>query len=110
MKRIRGESKTLHSLLANARFDVDDYQREYRWEQDQVSALAADLSNAFFKRHGAKRLADYERYFLGSIVISEHEGRRFIIDGQQRLTTLTLMLIHLHRNLRMSIRSTRASS
>ena len=99
MRRIRGESKNLHGLLANARFDVDDYQREYRWEQDQVSALVADLSNAFFKRHGAERLADYERYFLGSIVISEHEGRRFIIDGQQRLTTLTLMLIHLHRNL-----------
>ena len=102
MRRIRGESKNLHGLLANARFDVDDYQREYRWEQDQVAALVADLANAFFrrhKRHGAERIADYERYFLGSIVVSEHQGRRFIIDGQQRLTTLTLMLIHLHRNL-----------
>ena len=101
MKRIRGEAKSLHGLLANARFDVDDYQREYRWEQSHVSELVADLANAFFKRHGAGpgTIAEYERYFLGSIVISEHEGRRFIVDGQQRLTTLTLLLIHLYRNL-----------
>ncbi len=67
MRRIRGESKNLHGLLANARFDVDDYQREYRWGQDQVSELVADLANAFFKRHGAGagRIAQYERYFLG---------------------------------------------
>jgi hypothetical protein len=50
MRRIRGESKNLRGLPANARFDVDDYQREYRWEQDQVSELAADLANAFFMR------------------------------------------------------------
>ena len=101
MRRVRGEAKTLHGLLANARFDVDDDQREYRWGQDQVSELVADLANAFFKRHdaGAGRIAHYERYFLGSIVVSEHEGRRYIVDGQQRLTTLTLLLIHLHRSL-----------
>lgn len=102
MRKIRGESKNLHGLLANARFDVDDYQREYLWGQDQVSELVADLANAFLnKRHdaGAGKIAQYERYFLGSIVVSEHEGRRYIVDGQQRLTTLTLLLIHLHRSL-----------
>ena len=102
MRRVRGEAKTLRGLLANARFGVDDYQREYLWGQDQVSELVADLANAFFRRHkrqGAERVADYERYFLGSIVITESQGRRFIIDGQQRLTTLTLVLIHLYRNL-----------
>ena len=42
---------------------------------------------------------DHERYFLGSIVISESAGKRFITDGQQRLTTVTLLLIALCRRL-----------
>ena len=41
----------------------------------------------------------YERYFLGSIIISSKEEKRFIIDGQQRLTSITLLLVHLHRYL-----------
>ena len=40
-------------------------------------------------------VADYGHYFLGSIIISDKHGQKFIIDGQQRLTTLTLLLIYL---------------
>ena len=100
MQRTRGEAKSVRDLL-NARFDIDYYQREYRWERSHVSQLVGDLATAFLKRHsvGAETIAGYERYFLGSIIISEHEGRRFIVDGQQRLTTITLLLIHVYRNL-----------
>jgi hypothetical protein len=38
----------------------------------------------------------YGHYFLGSVVISHKRGQRFVVDGQQRLTTLTLLLIYLH--------------
>ena len=101
MQRTRGQAKSVRDLL-NARFDIDYYQREYLWEQSHVSQLVGDLATAFLKRHrdGAETIAEYERYFLGSIIISEHEGRRFIVDGQQRLTTITLLLIHLYRNLK----------
>jgi hypothetical protein len=44
-------------------------------------------------------VADYGHYFLGSIVISDKDGQKFIIDGQQRLTTLTLLLIFLQHQL-----------
>src|SRR5262249_52819086 len=44
-------------------------------------------------------VADYGHYFLGSVIISDKDGQKFIIDGQQRLTTLTLLLIFLHHNL-----------
>ena len=44
-------------------------------------------------------MADYGHYFLGSIIISDKEGVKFIIDGQQRLTTLTLLLIFLQHQL-----------
>ena len=100
MQRTRGQAKSVRDLL-NARFDIDYYQREYRWERSHVSQLVGDLATAFLKRHRvrAETIAGYERYFLGSIIISEHEGRRFIVDGQQRLTTITLLLIHVYRNL-----------
>ena len=100
MQRTRGQAKSVRDLL-NARFDIDYYQREYRWERSHVSQLVGDLATAFLKRHRvrAETIAGYERYFLGSIIINEHEGRRFIVDGQQRLTTITLLLIHVYRNL-----------
>ena len=44
-------------------------------------------------------MADYGHYFLGSIIISDEEGQKLVIDGQQRLTTLTLLLIFLHHQL-----------
>ena len=44
----------------------------------------------------ASAVEDYGHYFLGSIIISDRDGHKFIIDGQQRLTTLTLLLIHIY--------------
>ena len=101
MQRTRGQAKSVSDLL-RARFDIDYYQREYRWEQRHVSQLVRDLATRFLKRHraGAETIAGYEPYFLGSVIISEHEGRRFIVDGQQRLTTITLLLLHVYRNLK----------
>src|SRR5207253_482909 len=48
--------------------------------------------------HERSKVADYPHYFLGSIIISEKDGASYIVDGQQRLTSLTLLLILL-RNL-----------
>ena len=49
--------------------------------------------------HERPAVADYGHYFLGSIIISDKDGEKFIIDGQQRLTTLTLLLIFLQHQL-----------
>jgi uncharacterized protein with ParB-like and HNH nuclease domain len=66
--------------------------------------LLDDLADKFFESHdeGNERsaVAEYAHYFLGSIIVSDKDGQKFIIDGQQRLTTLTLLLIFLHRGLR----------
>ena len=103
MKEIRGDAKNLRSLLGGAKFAIDYYQREYRWETKQVTELIEDLTEKFRDSYepGDDRNAveDYDHYFLGSIIISDKEGRKFIIDGQQRLTTLTLLLIHVYRQL-----------
>lgn len=103
MKEIRGDAKNLRALLGGAKFAIDYYQREYRWETKQVSELIEDLTEKFKDSHEPGNDRDaverYGHYFLGSIIISDKEGRKFIIDGQQRLTTLTLLLIHIYRQL-----------
>ena len=101
MREIRGDAKNLRSLLSGAKFAIDYYQREYRWETKHVSELIDDLMEKFQDsfESGDERSAveGYGHYFLGSIIISDKDGRKFIIDGQQRLTTISLILIHIYR-------------
>lgn len=103
MKEIRGDAKTIRQLLGGARFAIDYYQREYKWQTKQVTELIDDLVSKFLDSFDAAddrgAVADYGHYFLGSIIISDKDGHKFIIDGQQRLTTLTLLLIFLHQRL-----------
>ena len=103
MREIRGTAKNIRALLGGSKFAIDYYQREYRWETKQVTELLNDLGEKFLESHqeGNERTAvdKYGHYFLGSIIISDKDGHKFIIDGQQRLTSLTLLLIHIHRQL-----------
>lgn len=104
MREIRGAAKNIRTLLGAAKFFIDYYQREYRWGKKQVNELIDDLSNKFLESHeaGNERSAvkHYGHYFLGPIIISDKEGRRFIVDGQQRLTSITLLLIFIRHGLK----------
>jgi uncharacterized protein with ParB-like and HNH nuclease domain len=100
MKKIDGHARTIKLLLSHAKYGLDYYQREYKWERRQVEELLQDLEQKFLlsyeEAHDRTEVQAYERYFLGSIIVSERTGQRFLIDGQQRLTTLTLLLIYLN--------------
>ncbi|GCE09531.1 DUF262 domain-containing protein [Dictyobacter aurantiacus] len=100
MNEIRGMAKTVRQLLADTKYSVDYYQREYKWEEKQLKELIDDLASRFLQDyeagHARFSVADYGHYFLGSIIISKKENQSFIIDGQQRLTSLTLFLIYLN--------------
>jgi hypothetical protein len=102
MKEILGSAKTVRGLLKGVKYDIDYYQREYRWQEKQVVELVDDLSGRFLEdfdqRHPREQVAEYGHYFLGSIIVSKKDGKNYIVDGQQRLTTLTLFLMFL-RNL-----------
>jgi hypothetical protein len=102
-REIDGKGRTVRELLANRKYSIDYYQREYKWQHKHVADLIDDLTGKFLESYeqGDERSAvgDYHHYFLGSIIISDKEGQKFIIDGQQRLTTLTLLLIYLHHRL-----------
>ncbi len=90
-------------ILFKEKFDVDFYQREYVWQKQQLEDLINDLSNEFLKnwKKGDKidSVRVYDPYFMGEIVLSiKNKSRNFIIDGQQRITTFTLLLIFLLKN------------
>lgn len=102
MPEILGSARTISQLLKSVKYSVDYYQREYRWEEKQIAELIADLTDKFLEdfesSHPRKEVAKYGHYFLGSIIISSKENIKYIVDGQQRITSLTLLLIYL-RNL-----------
>lgn len=73
------------NLLHGGLFKVPKYQREFKWENDHVRELFDDIENA---------IADPQpEYFLGSIVISKGSSERpDIVDGQQRLASISILL------------------
>lgn len=97
MNDILGTAKTVRELLKGVKYSIDYYQREYKWQDKQVRELVDDLVGKFLEGyeegHARKRVAEYPRYFLGSIIVSRKDTQSYIVDGQQRLTTLTLLLV-----------------
>lgn len=100
MKRIIGKEKSLIDLLASKKYTIHYYQREYRWEDKQIEELLDDLVDEFSEYyqedHERSEVEKYGHYYLGSIVLSTDENENAIIDGQQRLTSITLLLIYLN--------------
>ena len=96
MREIRAQEKSIRMLLSE-KYAVDSYQREYKWEEKQIDDLVDDLLATFSEDykddHEQIDVKKYGQYFLGPIIVSTNDDKRYIIDGQQRLTSLTLMLI-----------------
>ncbi|NYH85381.1 Protein of unknown function [Actinopolymorpha cephalotaxi] len=81
---LKAEKQTLKALLAvdEQQFRIPPYQRPYSWTREQVDDLWNDLSENVQAGH-----------FIGSVVLAaEDDARPLVIDGQQRLTTLMLIL------------------
>jgi len=102
-REVDGKGRTLRELLGGRKYSIDYYQREYKWQSKHVAELIEDLVGKFLESfeegHERSAVAEYGHYFLGSVIISDKDGQKFIIDGQQRLTTLTLLLIYLQHQL-----------
>ncbi len=84
-QEIQFEHKGIGSILSQNRLAVPINQREYAWEEEHVQDLLTDFANAIDNMGGS--------YFLGSIVLTQGEGRfPEVSDGQQRLATTTILL------------------
>lgn len=95
------DRKTINSCLQQ-RFALPTFQREYRWQASHVQELLTDIQDEFRSNydatHSRAKVAEYSPYFLGTIITTTgSEGARLIIDGQQRLTTITLLLAYIYR-------------
>ena len=78
-------------------YAIGAFQRGYSWEHENVAIMLRDFARAFERRRRSEVSGDY---YLGAVVTHAREGYRHIIDGQQRLTTLLLLLIWAAHELR----------
>ncbi|MBK8611841.1 MAG: DUF262 domain-containing protein [Chitinophagaceae bacterium] len=83
MENIEAQKKELKDLLNREFFfRVPEYQRPYSWDEEHFTDLIQDLIDA--KKD--------QEYFLGTIVVHKKDGVNDIVDGQQRLTTIMILL------------------
>lgn len=98
--KIEAHDRSITEVLDDKKYTVDYFQREYKWEERHIEQLVSDLTSSFLNEyrpeHKRKDIEYYNSYYLGPFVVSVKDGQRSIIDGQQRLTSLTLLLIYLN--------------
>lgn len=88
---MEGHDKKLVSVMdgSDKRFVIPVYQRNYDWKKENCKQLLLDLFNVIEKKK--------QSHFFGSIVSTTEGSAHIIIDGQQRLTTVSILLIALKK-------------
>lgn len=86
MAELRAEANTIADYLSRNHFLIPMYQRNYVWGEDECGQLWDDIY------HFYKNKTDDDEYFLGSAVLYKENKIQNIIDGQQRTTTLLLLI------------------
>ena len=95
------KTDTLTKILSHRRFTVDVFQREYRWGRKQIEQMISDFQDTFEEFYDPDKhdtpleVMNYGYYYMGCIICTGGSPNK-IIDGQQRLTSLTLLLIYLN--------------
>ncbi|MCE2745940.1 MAG: DUF262 domain-containing HNH endonuclease family protein [Burkholderiales bacterium] len=85
MQEIRIQLEGVSTVLKTRRFKVPAYQRSYAWEREHVESLLTDINDAIRNKEN--------EYFLGSVVVTGPINQRYeVVDGQQRLTTVSLLI------------------
>ena len=95
MSKLTIDQKNIQSLFSDKKSDflIPDYQRPYAWGETECTTLWDDIFTfAFPDNDYSKFDSDNDEYFLGPIVTFKNNNKLEIIDGQQRLTTLMLLL------------------
>lgn len=96
MSKLSVDQKTIKNLLSDNKADflIPDYQRPYAWDAEkECQTLWEDLFSFAFPDNNSKFDRSTAEYYLGPIVTFKNENKQLeIIDGQQRLTTIMLLL------------------
>ncbi len=95
MSKLTVDQKSVKGLFQDTKtgFLIPDYQRPYAWGDDECKTLWDDLFSFSFPNDDCDNFNEDDEYFLGPIVTFKNDDKKLeIIDGQQRLTTLMLLL------------------
>ena len=95
MSKLNVDQKTVKDLFQAKQSDflIPDYQRPYAWGEAECQTLWDDIFSFAIPDDGRVEFDSNSEYFLGPIVTFKNgEGKMEVIDGQQRLTTLMLLL------------------
>lgn len=95
MSKLNIDQKSIKSLFSDNKSDflIPDYQRPYAWQVTECQTLWEDTFSFAIPENDFQKFNQGDEYFLGPIVTFKNaEGKLEIIDGQQRLTTLMLLL------------------
>lgn len=95
MSKLTVDQKNVKGLFQESKtsFLIPDYQRPYAWGEDECKTLWEDLFSFSFPNDDCDQFNEEDEYFLGPIVTFKNDDKKLeIIDGQQRLTTLMLLL------------------
>jgi len=90
-KTLEAHDKLIREIFEGSyQFSIPDYQRPYAWTTEQATELFDDLYSAM---QDTRISGASSQYFLGSIVLikNDREPKSFVVDGQQRLSTLTML-------------------
>ena len=96
--QIDGKGKTLREVFGQ-HYVLDYFQRDYKWERKHIAQLIDDLEYCFMESykpgHDENDVAEYKPYFLGPYIVYKKKNMYSLIDGQQRLTSLMLLMIYI---------------
>jgi len=101
---ISPDKQNIDRVFSNTAYYIDFYQRDYRWTDEPVLRLLDDIFHKFNEQYARSIDLDpgpetitayYPWYYLNTYVTNVVDGRVYVVDGQQRLTTLSLILIKL---------------
>ncbi|KGQ40111.1 DUF262 domain-containing protein [Gallibacterium anatis] len=84
---------TVSELCNGDNYIIPIYQRNYAWGRDEIELLIQDISEALKNEENKEN-----NYYIGSLVVAKRKDGYEVIDGQQRLTTLKLLLSYLDKN------------
>lgn len=94
-KKLNVNQKTVQQLFSenNSDFLIPDYQRPYAWTDEECLVLWDDIFSFAFPDKDYSKFDSSDEYFLGPVVVFKNKDNKLeVIDGQQRLTTLMLLL------------------
>lgn len=94
MSKLNIDQQTIYQLFSDKKSDflIPDYQRPYAWGEAECQTLWDDVFAFAFPDEDCDKFKKDDEYYLGPIVTYKNNGKQEIIDGQQRLTTLMLLL------------------